>query len=78
MHTVVVLVVGFGVLGLCALIGRLLGGVSGTPLRHSPSFPCGSSGQASNMYMGVKRAGYTLADEAPIFVLVYAIPAAAK
>jgi hypothetical protein len=26
--------------------------------------------------MGVKSAGYTLADEAPIFLLVFAIPAA--
>jgi hypothetical protein len=28
------------------------------------------------MYVGVKRAGYSVADEAPIFLLVFAIPAA--
>jgi hypothetical protein len=78
MHTVVVLVVGFGVLGLCALIGRLLGGVSGTAFAALAFLPVWFIGASINMYMGVKRAGYTLADEAPIFVLVYAIPAAAK
>jgi hypothetical protein len=29
------------------------------------------------MYMGVKGAGYSVADEAPIFLLVFAVPAAA-
>ena len=28
------------------------------------------------MYLGVKRAGYSVADEAPIFLLVFAVPAA--
>jgi hypothetical protein len=29
-----------------------------------------------NMYIGVAKAGYTVAEEAPIFLLVFAIPAA--
>jgi hypothetical protein len=29
-----------------------------------------------NMYMGVKGASYSIADEAPIFLLVFAVPAA--
>ncbi len=27
------------------------------------------------MYLGVKRAGYSVAEEAPVFLLVYALPA---
>jgi hypothetical protein len=29
------------------------------------------------MYIGVTRAGYPFADEAPVFLVVFAIPAAA-
>jgi hypothetical protein len=29
------------------------------------------------MYVGVKRAGYSVAEEAPVFLVVFAIPAAA-
>jgi hypothetical protein len=28
------------------------------------------------MYLGIKRAGYSFAEEAPIFLLVFAVPAA--
>jgi len=28
------------------------------------------------MYIGVKRAGYSVADEAPVFLVVFAVPAA--
>jgi hypothetical protein len=31
----------------------------------------------ANMYIVVKKAGYTIADEAPIFVVVFSVPAAA-
>jgi hypothetical protein len=31
---------------------------------------------AANMWAGVARAGYSVADEAPIFLLVFAVPAA--
>jgi hypothetical protein len=32
-------------------------------------------GAAVNMAIGVKRAGYTVADEAPVFLVVFAVPA---
>jgi hypothetical protein len=30
-----------------------------------------------NMWLGVSRAGYSVADELPIFLVIFAIPAAA-
>jgi len=80
MHTVKVIAGGFVLLALCLLIGRLAGG------------PAPAAGVASaaklfitlslvvagiNMWIGVSRAGYTVADEAPIFLVVFAVPAAA-
>jgi hypothetical protein len=32
-------------------------------------------GAGINMYVGVARAGYSVAEEAPIFLLVFAVPA---
>jgi hypothetical protein len=33
-------------------------------------------GAGINMWIGVTRAGYSVAEEAPIFLLVFAVPAA--
>ena len=33
-------------------------------------------GAAINLWVGVARAGYSVAEEAPIFLLVFAVPAA--
>jgi len=67
MHTVIVLAVGFA----------LLGGTPGTATAALVFLPLWFVGAAINLYVGVKRAGYSIGDEAPIFVLVFAIPAAA-
>ncbi len=77
MHTVVVIAVGFGLLGVCALLGRVLGGASGTAAAALVFLPLWFIGSGVNMYVGVKRAGYSVAEEAPIFAVVFAIPAAA-
>ena len=77
MHTIIVLAAGFVLLGLCALTGRALGNTSGIATAALIFLPLWLVGAVINMYMGVKRAGYSVADEAPIFVLVFAVPAAA-
>jgi hypothetical protein len=38
--------------------------------------PLWLGGKGINMYLGVKKAGYSVADEAPIFLTVFTIPAA--
>jgi hypothetical protein len=75
MHTVVVLGIGLGVLGLSVLVGRFLGGAPGMVTASLIFLPLWFIGATINLYLGVKRAGYSVADEAPIFVLVYTVPA---
>lgn len=77
MHTVFVVAVGFALLGLCAAAGRVFGGTSGIANAALIFLPLWLIGAGINMYIGVKRAGYSVAEEAPIFVVVFAIPAAA-
>lgn len=77
MHTVMVVAAGFGLLGLFALAGRVLGGTSGIATAALIFLPLWFIGAGINMYIGVKRAGYSVAEEAPIFLVVFALPAAA-
>ena len=76
MHTVIVIAIGFVVLGLCLFAGQTLGGATGAArgaLYFVPAWFCGAG---INMYIGVKGAGYAVSEEAPVFLIVFAIPAA--
>ena len=77
MHTLMVVVGGFFLLGVCALVGRSFGGGSGVATAALVFLPLWLVAAGINMYVGVSRAGYTVAQEAPIFLLVFAVPAAA-
>jgi hypothetical protein len=77
MHTVIVLAIGFGLLGLCALAGRVGRGLHGAATAALVFIPLWLIGAGVNMYIGVRNAGYSVAEEAPIFLVVFAIPAAA-
>jgi hypothetical protein len=79
MHTIKVIAVGCLLLAGCLLIGRLVGGASsGASLATAAKvfIPLWLVAAAVNMWIGVSRAGYTVADEAPIFLVVFAVPAA--
>lgn len=78
MHTILVILGGFGLLALCLLSGRLLGGPGAASLIASLKWflPLWLIGAGINMYIGVARAGYSVAEELPIFLLIYAVPAA--
>jgi hypothetical protein len=76
-HTLIVVAIGLALLGLCALAGNLLGGAPGVATAALIFLPLWIVGAGINMFIGVKRAGYSIADEAPVFVVVFAIPAAA-
>jgi len=69
MHTLKVIAGGFILLAVCLLIGRLAGAKLFIPLWLLLA--------GVNLWIGVTRAGYTVADEAPIFLVVFAVPAAA-
>jgi hypothetical protein len=77
-HTVKVIVGGLVLLGLFVLAGRLLS--AGNPATGMAAaarwfIAVWLVGAGINMYVGVTRAGYSVAEEAPIFLLVFAVPA---
>lgn len=78
MHTVLVILGGFVLLAVCLLAGRGFGGAGAAPLilAIKAFLPLWLLGAGLNMYIGVARAGYTVAEEFPIFLGVYAVPAA--
>jgi len=78
-HTVKVIVVGFALLALCLVAGRLLGGAGQSTLlaRSALIFVAlWFVGAGINMWMGVSRAGYSVKEEIPFFFIVFLIPAA--
>jgi hypothetical protein len=79
MHTVKIIAVGLALLAACLLIGRMAGGSSpavGLVLGAKLFLPLWLLGAAVNMWVGVSRAGYSVAEEAPVFLVVFAVPAA--
>jgi hypothetical protein len=76
MHTLFVIAAGLGLLGLCSVVGRMLAGAPGVATAALVFLPVWLVGAAINMYIGVTRAGHSVAAEAPIFVVVFAVPAA--
>ncbi len=79
MHTIKVIAGGFALLAVCLLIGRLVGGPASAAVLAGAAklfIPLWLIAAGINMWIGVSKAGYTVADEAPIFLVVFAIPAA--
>jgi hypothetical protein len=76
MHTLKVIAIGFALLVVCGGVGYAMAGTSGSSRAALIFLPLWAIGAGINMYLGVRRAGYTVADEAPIFLLVFAVPAA--
>jgi hypothetical protein len=76
MHTILVIAGGLLMLGVCALLGRLMGGADGLGTAMLVFLPLWLIGAGINMYLGVRKAGYSVADEAPTFLVVFAVPAA--
>jgi hypothetical protein len=73
MHTIKVLAAGFVLLGFFILVGRVLGHGSRAALYFLPAWLIIAG---LNLWYGVTRAGYSLADEFPIFLLIFAVPSA--
>jgi hypothetical protein len=79
MHTIMVVAGGFLLLGICLFAGRVLGGPASGALADAAKYfiPLWLLAAIINMWVGVSRAGYSVAEEAPIFLIVFALPAAA-
>ena len=79
MRTFLFLLVGFLLLGACLLLGRLFSAnyPSATYAATITLISLWLGISALNLWVGVSKAGYSLADELPIFLLIFAVPAAA-
>jgi hypothetical protein len=76
MHTLKIIAIGFALLVACSGVGYAAAGAAGISRAALVFLPLWAIGAGVNMYLGVKRAGYSVAEEAPIFLLVFAVPAA--
>jgi hypothetical protein len=79
MHTIKVIAIGFVLLAVCLVAGRLLGGAGQSTLLARSALVFVAVwfvGAGINMWLGVSRAGYSVSEEAPIFLVVFLIPAA--
>lgn len=77
MHTIIVLAIGFALLAVCLIAGNVLGAGAGLATGALLFLPLWLTGAGINLYLGVRTAGYTVREELPIFLLVFAIPAVA-
>ena len=78
-HTLKVIAGGLALLGLFVLVARFANAVApaaGMAAAARWFIPIWLVAAGINMYIGVVKAGYSVAEEAPIFLLVFAIPAA--
>lgn len=74
MHTVMVIAIGIALLAICVGAGRLFGvGLARGALLFIPLWFVGA---LINLWIGVSRAGYSVAAETPIFLIVFGVPAA--
>jgi hypothetical protein len=78
MRTAIIIIGGFASLGLFALVGWWLGGGPQSTTTAAKLFiPAWLAVALINMWLGVSRAGYSVAEELPIFLVIFAIPVAA-
>ncbi|MDX0312560.1 hypothetical protein GOC54_15955 [Sinorhizobium meliloti] len=77
MHMLLVIIGGVVLLGVFALFGKLWGGdVAGIATAAKAFVPVWLAVALVNMWVGVTKAGYTVAQELPILLVVFAVPAA--
>jgi hypothetical protein len=79
MHTVKVITGGLVLLAVCLLIGRWFGGplpTAGLASAIKVFVLLWLVGAGINMWVGVSKAGYSVGEEAPIFLVVFAVPTA--
>jgi len=79
MRTVLIIFGGFLLLGICVLVGRWLGGdnTKAMVVAAQVFIPIWLAAAGINMWACVAQVGYTVAEELPIFLLIFAMPAGA-
>lgn len=78
MHMLLVIIGGLLLCGVFALFGKLWGGdIAGVVTGLKLFIPAWLVVALINMWVGVTKAGYTVAQELPILLIVFAVPAIA-
>ena len=78
-HTLKVIAIGFALLAMCLVVGRLMGGASQSQFLARSALVFVALwfvGAGINMWLGVSKAGYSVAEEIPYFLVVFLIPTA--
>jgi hypothetical protein len=75
-HTAIVLGGGFALLLSCLLLGHAFGGMPGAVTGAKVFIPLWLVAAGVNLWLGVSQAGYSIAEELPIFLAIFAVPAA--
>ena len=77
MHTLKVIFGGFLLLGVCLFLGRWIGGAATTVVATTIRYflVLWLAATLVNMGIGVSKVGYSIKDEAPVALLVFAVPA---
>jgi hypothetical protein len=80
MHTIKVIGLGFALMGLLLFLAPRLAISAGRPVAFAVRLflPLWFAGALINLWIGVSRAGYTVMQEAPIFLVVFGVPALAS
>lgn len=71
MHTIMVITGGLALMALCLVVGRWLGGTAGLATAALLFVPIWLIMTAVNLWVGVAKAGYSVAEELPIFALLF-------
>ena len=79
MHTIVVIGDGFLILGVSLLLARTVGGHESAQLARVALvfIPVWFGLSLLNLWVGGSRAGYSVSEEAPVFLVVFALLALA-
>ena len=75
MRTAIIIVGGVLLFGIFALVARFADSTQAIPMAAKIFIPVWLVAALINMWVGVARAGYSVAEELPIFLLIFAVPA---
>jgi hypothetical protein len=76
MRTAIIILGGLALLGVLSLAGWRFGAGARVVLAAQIFIPIWLIAALINMWIGVAKAGYSVAEELPIFIAIFAIPAA--
>jgi hypothetical protein len=76
MRTAIIIAIGLIVLAVCVLGPRLAGRAEWTAAGAQAFIALWLAAALVNLWLGVSRAGYSVAEELPIFLVIFALPAA--